>query len=333
LIGMDARSVAIIGSARDLDALTPLRRAYARRGIGEVVSPSVSPPAPGDVAELAAQADAVLLTYPRSRSPRTVVPWPAVLLTDGRRVPVGIVPAVGDSVERFAMTAASVHLRAITALQGAAGRGEPTPSTSVALLAQRTPRYIDLAGRIRRLLHERDYADNAVFWWPADEIVRDDVVQGLTTGLAVAVYVGHGRPRGWVGYAGVRAHHLAGAAEAGAVVVSLACQTLSRHHTGLSFSEALVVQGNTAAAIGAVSKTRHVANARWSLRIVDALAAGASTAGELLVAAEPDDALGGCYRLIGDPMAPLLDAPGGREAARALTDDVVWSPELEEVPS
>jgi Peptidase family C25 len=313
-------TVAVVGAVRDLDGLEPLRRAYARRGIGELVVATNSPPPPDEVVALARDVDAVLLTYPRNRSPRTIVPWPAVV-ADGQRVPVGIVPVVGRSVERFAVSAASVHLRAI---------GEPAAATSVALLAQRSRRYIDLAGRIRRLLGERHYGDDAVFWWPADEIIRDDVVRGLTMGLAVAVYVGHGRPRGWVGYAGVRAHHLVDAADAGALVVSLACQTLSRYRTGLSFSEALVVQGTTAAAIGAVSTTRHVANARWSLRLVDALAAGASTAGELLAAAEPDGILGRCYRLIGDPLAPLLDAPGARQAAQALTDDVVYDPDPEE---
>jgi len=30
--------------------------------------------------------------------------------------------------------------------------------------------------------------------------------------------------------------------------------------------------------------------------------------------------------LIGDPMAPLIDADGARAAARALTDDVVYEP-------
>jgi hypothetical protein len=324
--GVGARSVAIVGGSRDVDALEPLRRAYARRGFGEVVVTPASPPAPGEVGELAADVDAVLLTYPRSRAPRTVVPWPAATVGDGRRVPVGIVPSAGDAVARFAMAAASVHLRAV---------GDPRPGTSVALLAQRSARYLDLAARIRRLLGEHERTADDVFWWPADEIVRDDLVRGLAAGLAVTVYVGHGRPRGWVGYAGVRAHHLSESdpgvpAEVGAIVVSLACQTASRYRTGLSFAEAVVAQGSAAGAIGAVSTTRHVANARWSLRLAAALGAGAATAGELLVAAEPDALLGRCYRLIGDPLAPLLDAPGGRAAARALTDDVIWNP-MEEI--
>jgi hypothetical protein len=319
-----APTVGIVAPAAALDALAPLRRAYSRRGIGEVVVAGEALPTPGDIVELANAVDAVLLVYPPNRSPRTVVPWPAAPVADGRRVPVGIVPGSGGDLDRFAMGAAAVHLRAI---------GHPAADTSVVLLAQRSARYLDLAGRIRRLLGEQDVADDSVFWWPADEIVRDDVTVGLRLGLAVAVYVGHGRPRGWVGYAGVRANHLDGMLIPGALVVSLACQTSSRYRTGRSFTEALVAQGTAAAAIGAVGKTRHIANARWSLRLVDALAAGAPTAGELLVAAEPEGALTRNYRLVGDPLAPLLDAPGARAAARALSDDVIWSPEREEIPA
>jgi hypothetical protein len=319
-----APTVGIVAPPTSLDALAPLRRAYARRGIGEVVVGGDALPSPGELVELASAVDAVLLVYPPNRSPRTVVPWPAAPATGGRRVPVGIVPGGGGDLDRFAISAAAVHLRAI---------GEPAAATSVALLAQRSARYLDLAGRIRRLLGEQDVADDSVFWWPADEIVRDDVSAGLRLGLAVAVYVGHGRPRGWVGYAGVRAHHLDGTLTPGALVVSLACQTSSRYRTGRSFTESLVTQGTAAAAIGAVGKTRHIANARWSLRLVDALAAGAPTAGELLVAAEPEGGLTRNYRLIGDPLAPLLDAPGARAAARALSDDVIWSPGPEEIPA
>jgi hypothetical protein len=317
-------TVGIVAPSAALDALAPLRRAYARRGIGETVVVGDAPPAPGELVELASAVDAVLLVHPPKRSPRTVVPWPAAPVADGRRVPVGIVPGSGADLDRFAISAAAVHLRAI---------GEPAAATSVALLAQRSARYLDLAGRIRRLLAEHEVADDSVFWWPADEIVRDDVTAGLRLGLAVAVYVGHGRPRGWVGYAGVRAHHLDGTLTPGALVVSLACQTSSRYRTGRSFTEALVTQGTAAAAIGAVGTTRHIANARWSLRLVDALAAGAPTAGRVLVAAAPEGGLARNYRLIGDPVAPLLDAPGARAAARALSDDVIWNPANEEIPA
>ena len=234
-----------------------------------------------------------------------------------------MVPDHRDSLQRFAFAAAAVHARA----------DRPERETSVALLAQRSRRYLDLAGRIRRLLGDSGRPPDSLFWWPADEIVRDDLAAGLAHGLAVALYVGHGRPSGWVGYAGVRAHHLAESRTPGAVVVSLACHTLNRRRVGLSFGERLVAQGTVAASIGAVSATRHVANARWSLRFVDAVSAGAATVGDLLVAAEPDLEAGRVYRLVGDPLTPLIDALGARTAARALTDDVTYPPAPEGIPA
>lgn len=315
-----APAIAVIGAQRDLDDLEPLRSAYRRHGIAEVPLVTAVMPSPLELVEVAADVDAVLLTYPRLRSPSTVIPWPSIETETRRRVPVGLVPSHRGWVGRFATAAALVHERRTADHRG----------TSVALLAQRSRRYIDLAARIRRLLHDGGQPSDSMFWWPADEIVRDDVTRGLAYGLAVAVYLGHGRPSGWVGYAGVRAHHLADVDEPSGLVLSLSCQTLSRRRVGLSFSEALVTQGAAAATIGAVSVTNHVANARWSLRLADALISGASTAGDLLAAAEPDVDVGRCYRLIGDPMAPLLDASGANAAARVLTDDVVYQIEPEE---
>ena len=320
---MSAPVVAVIGNNRQLDALTPLRAEYHRRGIGEVavLTRTLRPPEAGR--EVADGVAAVLMAYPRLRAPSTVVPWPAAVTARGRRIPIGIVPDHRESLQRFALAAAEVHARA----------DRSDCESSVALLAQRSRRYLDLAGRIRRLLGESGRAPDSVFWWPADEIVRADLTLGLGQGLAVALYVGHGRPSGWVGYTGVRAHHLADVPSPGALIVSLACQTLNRRRVGLSFGERLVAQGSVAASIGAVSVTRHIANARWSLRFVDAVAAGSATVGDLIVAAEPDVEAGRVYRLVGDPLAPLLDAPGARNAAQVLTDDVTYSPAREGVPA
>ncbi|CAN5278112.1 hypothetical protein BH20ACT5_BH20ACT5_08940 [soil metagenome] len=265
-------------------------------------------PAAGALADFGTDVDALLLVSPRRRSPRTVINGPTVTVAGGRRVPVGVLPAAGPGLlAGFAAAAARVHDRR-------AGDG----ASSIAVLAQRSRRYLHLAARIRRLVDRQD----GVLWWPADEMIRADLVQGLGLGLATTIYVGHGRPTGWAGYAGLRAHHLSGAAQPCGIVLSLACHTASRRRTGLSFTESLVLRGSAAAALGAATSTPHVANARWSLRITAALSAGVGTAGELVAAAEPDGELSGRYRLIGDPMAPLLDAPGARAAARALTEDV-----------
>lgn len=317
-------SVTIVGTPHQLEALLPLRAAYGRAGIGATAVAVTEPPPPAAIGDLANGADAVLMAYQRARAPRTVIDAPTVTTEDGRVVPIAIVPDHAGALDRFARAAARVHERG--------GRGT---TSSVALLAQRSGRYLRLCGRIRRLLHEHGRADDSVFWWPADEIIRDDVIVGLSHGLAVALYVGHGRPSGWVGYAGMRAQHLLDPVEPSGIVISLACQTLSRRRIGLSFGEALVSSGAAAATLGAVSATNHVANARWSLRLAAALARApdrpVETTGDLLVAAQPDVASPQRYRLVGDPMAPLRDAPMARSLSRALTDDVVFDPDAQQV--
>jgi hypothetical protein len=142
--------------------------------------------------------------------------------------------------------------------------------------------------------------------WTAYEVDRDTVALRLGRGPGLAVYVGHGRPVGWVGYAGLRAHHLEPDEPVGALV-SLTCQTASRRRTGLSFAEALPLRGVAAATLGAVGPTLHTANARWALRLTRA-AATAATVGELIAAIAPHDPAAASYRLIGDPTAPLADA-------------------------
>ncbi|WP_156044173.1 C25 family cysteine peptidase [Cellulomonas sp. HZM] len=252
------------------------------------------PPAAGELSALARGADAVLVVGSARRAPRTAVPGPVV--ADGERgVPVGWVPMRSSAgLATFAEGAAQVHARAGT------GR-------TVAVLGQRLARYDDLAGRIERAVLPGSGVD--VRRWTSYDVVRDDLVDRLGHGPALAVYVGHGRSIGWVGYAGLRAHHFGRpgrpARPVGAVV-SLACRTASRQRTGLSFSEALVLRGVTAASVGAVGPTLHTANSRWALRVATG-AARATTVGALVAEVAAADPFADRYRLVGDPTAPLVD--------------------------
>lgn len=304
------RRIGVIAPARALDGLEPLLLAYAREGSVVVLEGGLRSQA--ELEELAGDVDAILVVGHHRRSPRTAVPGPFVTSGDGRRVPVGWVPDCGwEPVRRFADTAARIHERG-----RAAGRGR-----TVAVLAQRSRRYRDLSRRIERLLGESGGAVRPIRW-TADELGRDDLGRGLGYGLSAAVYVGHGRPVGWVGYRGTRAHHLADADEPTAVVLSLTCLTASRRRVGLSFSEALVLSGAAAASFGAVCSTDHRWNARWALRLTRALADGCPTVGELVASAEQHDPAVGGYRILGDPAAPLVDAPGAARRAAALSREV-----------
>lgn len=300
-------------------ALAPLVEAWAATRPVHVETCTGRPPT-GELAAMAAAtgAAAVMVVGARGYSPRTVLPGPVVITDDSRVIPVGWLPDVGvEPVRAFATAAAAVHGR-----QAADGSDRPgSPATvggrTIAVLGQRHGRFDDLASRILGLIEEvKQHADPHDVRlqgarWTAYELHRDDLAGALALGPAVAVYVGHGRPSGWVGYAGTRAHHLGGNVavewQPSAVILSLTCRTASRYRTGLSFAEAITLRGATAAAVGAVRPTSHLANARWALRLTRA-AGSAATVGDLVAAVAPHDPAAATYRLIGDPTAPLLDA-------------------------
>ena len=273
-------------------ALGPLFEVWGDR----VLTVVGSVPDAEELAALADRADAVLVVGPRVRAPRTVLPGPCVPSGDGRTVPVAWLPDTGD-LGTFARAAARVHRRAMTR------RGSPR---TFAVLGERQPRFDRLAERVVRLAGEDPTGRLVPARWTAYEVDRGEVALRLGRGPGLAVYVGHGRPVGWVGYAGLRAHHLEPEEPVGALV-SLTCKTASRRRTGLSFAEALPLRGVAAATVGAVGPTLHTANARWALRLTRA-AATASTVGDLVAAVAPHDPAAAAYRLIGDPPAPLLDA-------------------------
>ncbi len=276
------------GGDRVVTALAPL---LFRWSPTVVLQPQM-PPAE-QVADLAETADAVLVIGPRARSPRTALAGPGV--TAGERwVPTAWLPLVSlESIQQFALAAARVHDRAATP-----GR--------LGVLSQRQPRFERLADRIVR---QAQHTGVQVERWTAYDMGREELVSRLHTGPALGLYVGHGRPIGWVGYAGMRAHHLEPGtdAEPAGAIVSLTCKTASRRRTGLSFAEAIPLTAVAAAAVGAVEPTHHTANARWAVRLAAALPA-AATIGDLLGQVVPHDPHAASYRLLGDPTAPLRDA-------------------------
>jgi hypothetical protein len=307
---MGQHAVAVVADPASADALAPLLDHW-RTGQGLRLLPwsSLAGGDPGALAALADGAGAVLVVGSRRRSPRTVLPGPVLTAADGRVVPAAWLPATcAADLARFARTAVAVHARAAVDTGRPAARADRT----VLVLGERHPRFDRLADRIVRIGAQAD--DGVVVQRAtAYELTRDDLVDLLATGPALGVYVGHGRPVGWVGYAGTRAHHLAGAVgrpghRPTGAVVSLTCQTASRRRTGLSFAETLPLRGVTAATLGAVTSTVHTGNARWALRIGRGLGT-ARTIGDLVVMVAPHDPHAGTYRLLGDPTAPLLDAP------------------------
>ena len=159
-----------------------------------------------------------------------------------------------------------------------------------------------------------------VLRWTSERITRTDLVQGLRLGLGVGIYFGHGRPKGWAGYHGLRASHLVEAAgEPLGALFSVTCLTANRWRVGLSFSEAVVTGGAAAAAVGAVDVVAHMDNMRWMLGLADALRSGESQLGPALLAASTHAVSQTPYRIIGDPLALLVGtAEGARRAERVF---------------
>jgi hypothetical protein len=240
--------------------------------------------------------DAALLIGPPRRAPATALSAPYVLDRRARRVPMAWLPATSaPALRRFAAAAARTHQRDHDR--------PPGPRTGVALLGQWHRQYLQVVDRMAALIAPAA----ATFRWTADVILREDLLLALGSGLGLGVYVGHGRPVGWVGYHGMRRHHFDGfAGEPLGALFSLCCRTASRRRTGLSYAESLPLNGVAAASFGAINDTLHTDNTRWAIGLCDALLAGAQTVGELVARAAPGSpAALSAYRLVGDPLAPL----------------------------
>jgi hypothetical protein len=298
--------VSVFAPARAMGDLAPLIEAWRKRHVVRLEA-AEAVPSPEEIREAAGDADAMLVVGDRRRAPRTVLPGPVVIDATGRAVVAAWLPDVGAvPLRRFAATAAAMHLR----------RGG---TASVAVLGQWHPDYENVADRVERVLGEGESAAS-VFRWTSDRMVREDMLEGIGCGLAAAIYVGHGRPVGWVGYRGTRAHHLSEVRGAPmGVLLSLCCLTASRRRTALSFCESAALSGVMSAAFGCVDKSLHVDNTRWALRFAEAIAGGIDTLAELVVGALPmsERALAS-YRILGDPLAPLRGTVDSVATARAF---------------
>ena len=284
-----------------LGPLRPLLREHERLREVRVVLPG---PVEA-LCEAAADADGLLLVGDRRRAPRTALPGPFLVDPTGRAVPVGWLPDLGARLEVFAKAAARVQRR-------------PGPPGPLAVLGQREPRYLQLAGRLEANLCRGGEPPFPVLRWTSERITRADLVEALRLGIGLGVYFGHGRPSGWAGYHGLRARHLVElAGEPLGALLSVTCLTANRHRVGLSFSEAVVVGGAAAAAVGAVDLVAHVDNMRWMLGLADALRSGETRVGPALAAAATRSVSQTPYRIVGDPLALLAGtAEGVRRAER-----------------
>ena len=300
-----AEAITITGSGQALHSIAQLLDAYQTKDyrVTQCVTDGTVPSA-STLAEMAKDADAMLVLGASRRAPGTALPGPVIKASDGRTIPIGWIPETSvESLNRFAAAAASVHRRTGT-------------SCSTALLSQWNPQYLRLAKRMEVILKNKEVP---AFRWTADLLLREHMTQGLQCGLGAAIYVGHGRPIGWVGYHGTRIQHFERSGDPIGALFSLCCRTASRRRTGLSFSEAVLLKGVAAATFGSVKDTLHTNNTRWAVNLCAGLAAGANHLGRLIVDALPaiPEAISD-YRIIGDPLAPLIGSDQSIHNANAV---------------
>ena len=279
-----------------LDAIEPLLEVYRQRFNLSIYDIGCSLPDQQELTLLSENQDALLLISNRQYAPRTVLAGPFVKREDGENIPAGWLPYTTDEdLQCFAKNAADVHKRHYP---------EKNP---IAILGQWNRKYLNLADRIEALLSDTKL-NHHTFRWTSDYLIREDMVNGLNTGVAMAIYVGHGRPIGWVGYRGTRSHHFNdNKGKPIGALFSLCCETASRRRNGLSFSEAIPLMGMAAACFGAVDKSLHMDNVRWATGICHGIKMGHTYIGELLKDAMPyaPSSLSR-YRILGDPLAPLV---------------------------
>ena len=185
--------------------------------------------------------DAVLVIGNARRHPKSFFEGPYIE-KNNRKTPIAWMPyRTNKDIKQFADMVKEVHQRT-------------QDDCVVALLSQRHPRFVRIVDRMNKILQK----ELKPLKWSSDVIVREEMTNALEQGVGLATYFGHGRPIGWVGYYGFRAHHfnLNNAKPIGGLL-SLCCKTASRKRTPLSFCEQLVLDKKCAATFGAVDSTLH----------------------------------------------------------------------------
>jgi hypothetical protein len=314
----------VIGSPTALAALKPLCDAHRKqrpvrflsRRAGDGLPTALNAlgsldalPPPGGHSELRDVAAVLVVGDPR-RSPRHGLPGLFLHDDTGRRVPAGWLPNLPQRLGAFAQAAAKVVRRAKAGL----ARGP------LILLGQWDDRTLLLAQQTESAFQNVP-CPVPVIRWTAERLVQTDMLRGLRCGPGLAIYFGHGRPRGWAGYHGIRAQHLSESlGEPLGAILSITCHTANRWKVPVSFAEEMVLSGLCAASLGATSKTVHLDNGCLTNNLCSTLTDHSLvTLGELLLAARLGNGHAfGTYRIIGDPFAPLVGAAGALEKARGV---------------
>jgi hypothetical protein len=290
----------VAGLEDAVSRLDPLIAAHRlQRPVREVVSRELTG---ADLQDAAA----LLVIGEARRTPGSSLPGVFIKAEDGRRIPAGWLPDIGERLDTYARAAAEVQLRSVRH----SARGP------FILLGELDERALDTVERVAAQMP----GDAPLFHWTADRLPRQDLVSALQCGPGAAFYFGHATGWGWSGYAGFdKADAALATGNALGAILTISCSSATRQPPGLSFCEEIALCGLCAAALGASRKTLHHQNVKLGIALAQGLASGGiETLARLLLATPVSPHILARYRIIGDPLAPLIGHPESCARAEAV---------------
>ena len=298
----ESRPWVAVAPADVLVALEPLAAAHSRSGPARLVP--LETPGAWRAAERGARA--LLVVGTEDETPAAALPGPLVD-DEGRPVPVGWLPGnagLGIAVRAMAEVAS-----------------RPPSSGPIALIGGRDERYRALLDRF-----EAGLGSGAVHRWDAARASRHTLLRGLGYGPALALYAGHGTPRGLAAYGGLSGSDLAGGESPLGALICLTCHAAARPRSGLSFAEEAVLAGAAAAVLAATDDVAHEEHVAMARALLGALNRGRTTLGELVCQSALPSSLLSRYRIVGDPAAALAAATGASEACAEIAAPALGEP-------
>jgi hypothetical protein len=124
---------------------------------------------------------------------------------------------------------------------------------SVLVLGMMKPFYLKWGEKIFQSFRDKRYRENNVYKHLADTTTRLELSQKLSNGCSLAIYVGHGRSRGWSGYRGFRWKHIERFEQKTPIgnMISLSCSSLKHDKEfSLPFGLQWVMEGRCCTFIG-----------------------------------------------------------------------------------
>ncbi len=120
-------------------------------------------------------------------------------------------------------------------------------------LSMMKPLYMNWGEKIYSSLRKSRYAKKDVRKHFPDTTTSHELGRKLSKGCALAIYVGHGRSRGWSGYRGFRLHHLDKFKQIAPIgsLISLSCSSLKKDKKdSLPMGLQLIMEGRSCAFLG-----------------------------------------------------------------------------------